>query len=339
MSLPADKPNGRRAVTILSGFLGSGKTTLLRRYLRECTAAEVAVLINEYGAVGVDHHLLRMVEERAVLLQGGCVCCTRRADLVTELRDLLDLDQSGSRKAWHSPLGQVVIETSGLADPVPILFTLATDPVLRHHFDAPSVIVTLDAVTATDQIARHPEVRKQIVAADHVVITKPDLAAPGQVEACRRQAMQFNPTAEITVSCLGEGYAALAPSGRRRASPKDFALTEQPHPEVRSIALTFSDPLGWPAFSVWLSMLLHARGPDVLRIKGLLDIGDAGPVLLNVAQHVVHPPEHLATWPPGEARSYLVFITREIDPERIAVSLQSFQRAGGRAGLRVTPIA
>lgn len=328
----------RRAVSVLSGFLGSGKTTLLRRYLQERAAADTAVIINEYGAVGVDHHLVRTVKEQLVLLQGGCICCGRREDLVGALRDLLDQEQSGSLP----PLRQVVIETSGLADPVPILFTLATDPVLKHHFTASSVVVTLDAFNAAAQIDRQPEVRQQIIAADRIVITKSDLAAQEQVVRCRMRVRQLNPTARIVVSSFGEAFDALAPP----AQPDDahgLGLAQRgvanPHPEVQSAALAFNAPLDWPAFGVWLSMLLQARGPDVLRIKGLLDIGDAGPVVMNVAQHVVHPPEHLQAWPSAERRSYLVFITRRIDPERIAQSLETFQNAGGRADFRVERLA
>ncbi len=331
---------GPRAVSILSGFLGSGKTTLLRRYLKKRGGPDIAIIINEYGAVGVDHHLVRMVEERSVLLQGGCVCCNRREDLVGILRELLDLEQSGQL----APIRQVVVETSGLADPVPILFTLATDPVLRHHFSASSVVVTLDSVNAAAQIDRQPEVRKQISIADRVVITKPDLVAWDQVSRCRMQVRQLNPAARIVVSSLGEGFDALAPQHRpdhlRGLSADDeVASPVDPHPEVRSGTLVFGAPLDWASFSVWLSMLLQARGPDVLRIKGLLDIGDAGPVVLNVAQHVVHPPEHLTGWPPDERRSYLTFITRGIDPDRIARSVETFQRAGGRRDFRLDVVA
>jgi G3E family GTPase len=329
-----------RAVSILSGFLGSGKTTLLRRYLRERGGPDIAVVINEYGAVGVDHHLVRMVEERSVLLQGGCVCCSRREDLVGTLRELLDLEQSRELV----PIRQVVIETSGLADPVPILFTLATDPVLRHHFVASSVVVTLDGVNAAAQISRQPEVRKQISIADRVVITKPDLVSREQISRCRMQVRQLNPAAGIVVSSLGDRFDVLAPQDRqdhfRRLSVEnDSDLPPNPHPEIRSGALIFGAPLDWASFSVWLSMLLQARGPDVLRIKGLLDIGDAGPVVLNVAQHVVHLPEHLPGWPPDERRSYLTFITRGIDPDRIARSIETFQRAGGRTNLWLKVIA
>ena len=324
---------GRRPVSLLSGFLGSGKTTLLRAYLRRQLGDDVVVIINEWGAVGLDHHLIRTVNEQSVLLQGGCVCCARREDLVRTLRELLDLEQGGDMPAMR----QVVIETSGLADPVPVLFTLTTDPVLKHHFAVASVVVTLDAVNAGTQIGRQPEVRKQIVAADRVVITKPDLASGERVSELRAWVRQLNPTARILVSCLGETSEALdLPDEAEHA--RALANLEPPlapHPEVQSATLGFNGPLDWPAFSVWLGMLLEARGPDMLRIKGLLDIGEAGPVVLNTAQHTVHPPEHLAAWPQGSREPYLVFIMRGIDPGRIARSLETFQRVAGREGLHV----
>ena len=322
---------GRRAVTVLSGFLGSGKTTLLRRYLAERRSGGIGVVINEFGAIGVDHHLVRNVEEETVLIQGGCVCCSQREDLRRTFRELLDLEESGATAA----IDQVVIETSGLADPVPVLFTLATDPVLKHHFAPASIVVTLDAFNAAAQIERQPEVRKQIIAADRVVVTMTDLAPREAVSRCRMRVRQLNPTCKISVSSFGDGFEALAPvEGTDRLIDLD-ANVIAPHPEVQSMALGFSAPLDWPAFSVWLGMLLQARGPDVLRIKGLLDIGEAGPVVLNAAQHVIHPPEHLRAWPEGAGRSYLVFITRAINPERISESLQTFQRAGGRVELSV----
>lgn len=329
--------DGRRAVTVLSGFLGSGKTTLLRRYLASQGGDGIAVIVNEFGAVGVDHHLIRMVEERSVLLQGGCVCCTRREDLVQTLRELLDLEQSGAMP----PLRQVAIETSGIADPVPVLFTLSTDPVLKHHFAPASVVVTLDALNAAAQIVRQPEVRKQIVAADRLAITKTDLVPRDAIGRLRVRVRQLNPTAKITVSSQGDGFDALLPAtgiDRAGALPPGLGVAE-PHAGVQSTALGFSGPLDWPAFGVWLGMLLQVHGPDVLRIKGLLDIGDAGPVAMNVAQHVVHPPEHLQDWPDGVRNSFLVFITRGIDPARLRESLQTFQHAGGRSALSVTRLS
>jgi G3E family GTPase len=329
---------GRRAVTVLSGFLGSGKTTLLRHYLAKRSDVGIAVIINECGAIGVDHHLVRMVQEQSVVLQGGCVCCTRREDLVRVMRELLELEQSGRLV----PLRQIVIETSGIADPVPVLFSLTTDPVLRHHFAPASVTVTLDAVNAPTQIDRRPELHKQIIAADRVVVTKVDLVPREAITRLRIRVRQLNPTARISVSRQGDASEILAPAegathlhelpsdGNEGAPPK--------HSGMRSIALGFSAALDWPAFGVWLGMLLQAHGPDVLRIKGLLDIGDAGPVVMNVAQHVVHPPEHLPMWPASADRPYLVFIVRNLDPARIAESLETFQRTNGQSDLRVSEV-
>jgi G3E family GTPase len=326
----------RRAFTILSGFLGSGKTTLLRRYLAERARGDIQVIINEFGAVGIDHHLARMVEDRSILLQGGCVCCGRREELIGALRDLLDQEQRGV-----GAMRQVVIETSGLADPVPVMFSLATDPVLRHQFDVPLVVVTLAAVDAEVQIRRHEEVRKQIIAADRVIITKPDLTTRQEIARCRVAIRALNPTARMIVSRFGEAFAALAPhAGQADERRRDMVLRDptglpRPHPSVRSTSLAFDTPLDWTGFGVWLSMLLQVHGPNVLRMKGLLNIGDAGLVVMNVAQHVVHPPEHLPAWPSGDHRSGLVLITRMIDPERIAYSLETFQHAAGRSDLHV----
>jgi len=219
-----------------------------------------------------------------------------------------------------------------------VLFTLATDPVLKHHFAACSVVVTLDAVNAAAQIDRQPEIRKQIVVADRVVITKPDLASSEHIAGLRSWVAQLNPAARVLVSSLGDGFEALAPSnetGHARAPVMDFPPAA-PHPEVRSAILGFSDKLDWPAFSLWLGMLLEAHGPEILRIKGLLDVGASGPVVLNTAQHTVHSPEHLSAWPDEAREPYLVLITRGIDPAIVAHSLETFQRLGSRNALRVT---
>jgi G3E family GTPase len=174
-----------------------------------------------------------------------------------------------------------------------------------------------------------------------VVITKSDLTTRQDVARCRVEIRALNPTARIIASRFGEAFEALAPAegqqDKRRSETvlRDPTGLPQPHPSVRSTSLAFDSPLDWTGFGVWLSMLLQVHGPNVLRIKGLLNIGDTGPVVMNVAQHVVHPPEHLPAWPSDDHRSNLVFITRVIDPERIASSLETFQHAAGRTDLHV----
>src|SRR3712207_6406072 len=164
----------RRPVTVVTGFLGSGKTTLLGRVLTEPAMANTAVLVNEFGEVGLDHHLLRRVEERTVLLGSGCVCCTTREDLVGALLELLDLDQRGEIPG----LDRVVIETTGLADPAPILHTIYADSVLQHHFSVDLVLTTVDAVNGALHLDRNPESVRQVAAADKIVVTKTDVAEP-----------------------------------------------------------------------------------------------------------------------------------------------------------------
>ena len=205
---------GRRAISILSGFLGSGKTTLLRRYLAEQARGDIARYHQRIWRCRRRPSVSRAsVEDQSILLQGGCVCCGRREELVGALRDLLD-----QKQGCVVPMRRVVIETSGLADPVPVMFSLATDPVLQHQFDAPLVVVTLAAVDAEVQIGRCQEVRKQIIAADRVVITKSDLTTRQEVARCRVAIRALNPTARIIVSRFGEAFEALAPRAGRQAT-------------------------------------------------------------------------------------------------------------------------
>jgi G3E family GTPase len=331
-----------RPITIITGFLGSGKTTLLRRLLASPGMHDTAVLVNEFGEVGLDHHLVQRLDEQTILLDKGCVCCTVRHDLVQALTALLDRDQRGI----IAPLRRVVIETTGLADPAPLVFTAVTDPMLQHHFRIDSVVTTVDAVNGSLHLDRHPVSRKQVALADEIIITKTDLALPDTVATLRERLRRDNPAARMTTAILGDldpqwllGPQASHPTAVRTTatvSPELFRRTlpppGAPHPhdaEIRSLALTFTQPLDWIAFSVWLSMLLHAHGEAVLRVKGLLNVGAAGPVVLNGVQHILHPPEHLATWPGEDRRSHLVFILHALEPEAIRTSLQAFQHLLG----------
>jgi G3E family GTPase len=338
----------KKPVTVITGFLGSGKTTLLSRVLAVPSLANTAVLVNEFGKVGLDHHLLRRADEKTVLLEHGCVCCTTREDLVGALLDLLEEEGRGEIPS----LDRVVVETSGLADPAPILFTILSHPVLQHHYYVDLVVCTVDAVNGDLHLDRSPESTKQVAASDVVVLTKTDIAETGTIGPLRTRLRDINPSVRMVEAPFGEvdteelllpavGWSPSEPRSNLdmganipvletysmggRVGEGDPRHVSQTH----STSLTFYGPVDWTAFGVWFSMLLHARGEDVLRVKGLLDVGEAGPVLLNGVQHVMHPPDHLNEWPDEDHRSRIIFITRGIRSEELLASLEAFRHIIG----------
>ena len=330
----------KRPVSVVTGFLGSGKTTLLSRVLLDPSMSNTAVLVNEFGKVGLDHHLLRRADEKTVLLEHGCVCCTTRDDLVETLLALLDEEDRGE----VPPLSRVVVETTGLADPAPILYTVFSHPVLQHHYRVDRVICTVDAVNGPLHLDRNPEAAKQIAAADAVVLTKTDVAEEGSARALGLRVRSVNPSARIVEAPFGDvptgelfGPDAAVPSPVVRPPTRSTlgAVDGQHVSRTGSTSLTFDGPVDWTAFGTWFSMLLHARGEDVLRVKGLLDVGERGPVLLNGVQHVIHPPDHLPAWPDGDRLSRIIFITRGIRAEEIVASLEAFS---GLIGARPRPL-
>ena len=308
-------------VALLTGFLGSGKTTLLARLLAHPGMGETAVIVNELGEVAVDHHLLRRVEGETVVLASGCVCCSLRADLATELRGLLSLRTRGE----IPPFRRVVIETTGLADPAPILSTLVSEPVVRSHFALERVITTVDAVHGL----RGAESVKQAIAADRLVITKTDVAPAGRLV---QELAALNPVAEIVEASFG----AVEPDdlfGGAARVPPPLAPGPRRHDHDGIVAHSFvlEQQLDWTAFAVWLTMLLASRGEEVLRVKGLLDVGGPGPIVLNGVQHVVHPPLHLDGWPDEDHRSRFVVVGRGIERGALEASLGAFNRAAAAA--------
>jgi G3E family GTPase len=303
-------------VALVTGFLGSGKTTLISRLLGHPDLGETAVIVNELGEVAIDHHLVRRIDERTVVLRSGCVCCTLRGDLADELRDLLGRRERGEVPPFH----RVVVETTGLADPAPIVYTLLSEPVVRHHYELETVVATIDAVHG---LTREESV-KQAAIADTLVVTKGDLTDPGPLEWRLRR---LNPAAEIVQASFGE----VEPDrllGRPVRDPRDVPTFEHGHEDgIRAVSLFLDDQLDWTAFGIWLTMLLQARGQELLRVKGLLNVGAEGPLLVNGVQHAVHPPEHLADWPDDDRRSRLVFIGSGYDEEELTRSLAAFNRA------------
>ena len=383
-------------VNVVTGFLGSGKTTLLRRLLASPRLASTAVLVNEFGEVGLDHHLLESVTGSMVLLDNGCVCCAVRDDLRSALLDL-----HGRRERGDAPrYDRVVIESSGLADPAPVLHTLTADPVLRHHYRPGGVVTVVDAVHGSDQLDRYPESVKQVALADRMLLTKTDLADPAAASLLEHRLHSMNPAAPVRRAVPppapdggGTGPAEMAdavgllvedvhradsrqaeaerwlgldrglPEGAVRRpgassgfdpAPTDAApAVPAPHDHtdgVSSFRIDTDKPIDWTVFGIWLGMLLHRHGENVLRVKGIVDVpGLAGPVLLNAVQHTVHPPTHLPAWPrtwereageEGEAGgsaprrgSRIVFIVRGLDRERVERSLAAFRDALGAASV------
>jgi G3E family GTPase len=308
--------SGKTPVTLVTGFLGSGKTTLISRLLARPELGDTAVIVNELGEVGIDHHLLRRVDERTVLLDSGCVCCTLRGDLADELRDLDSRRARGEIPAFR----RVVVETTGLADPAPIVYTLAAEPVVRHHFELDAIVATVDALNGLVE----PESVKQAAVADVIVVTKSDVADPAAVE---ERVRALNPAAEVVEASFGEVDPAWL-LDRPARDPRELEVAAHAHEgDIRPFCLFVDEPLDWTAFGIWLTMLLQARGSDLLRVKGLVDTGGPGPVLLNGVQHVVHPPEHLEAWPDADCRSRLVFIGRGLDRDEVERSLLAFNAA------------
>jgi G3E family GTPase len=342
-------------VNVITGFLGSGKTTLLQRLLRSPRMARTAVLINEFGEVGLDHLLVRPVDESMVLLQSGCICCTIRDDLNAALRDLL-----GKRQRKEIPqFDRVVIETTGLADPAPILYTLFAEPVLRHHFRLGNVITTVDAVNADRHVTRNVEGVKQVAVADHLVLTKTDIADAAATEQARRILARVNPSARKFDACTDaiDAHTLLRsdlydPATKSAAvqgwfqeeslrDSNDSAETQEHHAphrtsrhdhQISSFSLMFDGSLDWTAFGIWLTMLLNRHGENLLRVKGILNVaGMDTPIVINGVQHLVHPPVHLDSWPGPDRRSHIVFITRNMDQERMGRSLAAFNHLSTEA--------
>ncbi len=319
-------------INVVTGFLGSGKTTLLRRILEAPQLKQTAVLVNEFGEVGLDHHLIGHATENTLLLDNGCVCCAVREDLKGALRDLLSQQTRGDIPSFS----RVIIETSGLADPVPIAYTLLSDQVIQHHFRLGNVITVIDAVNGESQLATFPESEKQLLVADGLVLTKTDLCAEDRIRSLIAELKRRNPGATVSDAAASSFDAIALVTNDLYAQDRHtqaVAQWRQATPDrnhqhtdgVNSFCLMFDQPLDWTAFGIWMTMLLNRHGDRVLRIKGLLNVaGMADPVVINGVQHIVHPPTHLSAWPDEDRRSRLIFIVRNLAPARLKESLAAF---------------
>lgn len=328
-------------VNVVTGFLGSGKTTLLREILRRPDFSDSAVIVNEFGEVGLDHLLIEEVEEGVLLLDSGCICCTVRSDLQETIRDLHSKAARGDIPSFR----RVIVETTGVADPAPIVSTIAAEPVIRQHFRIGNIIVCVDGMNGAATLDAHPEPGKQIAVADRTLVTKADIADAAALSALEARLAALNPMAPMSRS-TGEGFDAdflfgddVGDDSRREAEVARWlalsARAQHGHDHgqshtagTRSFVLRYPDRIDWTAFGVWLTALLHAHGEKILRVKGILNVREsATPVVIHGVQHVVHPPLHLAAWPDEDRSSRIVFITRGIEEERIRRSLAAFLSA------------
>ena len=295
-------------VHVLAGFLGSGKTTLLNRLLASPALGDSAVIVNEFGEIAVDHAMITEAAEEMTILKSGCICCSIRGDLVDSLSDL-----AGRRRAGTvPPFARVIVETTGLADPGPILQTLTTDPALAGRFRAGAVTVTVDAVHGSAQIDRRQEARRQVAAADRIVLTKLDIADPGAEAGLAETLSRINPVAPTLAGAAADAETLTAP-----AAPVPGRIEDHGHAAHDGIAahcLVVERPLRWDGFVRWLDSLTALRGADVLRIKGVVRAREYDfPIAVNGIHHLLHPPVALEAWPGGRAETRLVVIAEGVD--------------------------
>jgi G3E family GTPase len=300
----------RIPVTVVTGFLGAGKTTLIRRFLDSPEGAGTAVIVNEFGAVGIDDALLRDSAEETVLLGNGCVCCITRTDLQVALRRLVFDRERGTVPRF----ARVVIETSGLADPAPILQTFSTDRALGGEFHIDVLLAMVDAVNGEAALDSAPEARKQVILADRLVISKTDLASPAAVGRLTARLQSLNPRAAIDIAVAGALDPDRIVEPVTRARTGFVAEAEAEHGDgISSFVMQEEEPVEWPAFSRAMETLTALRGGDLLRVKGLLNVkGCRGPVVVQYVQHLTHPPVELQSWPDDNRGSRVVFITRGV---------------------------
>ncbi len=316
----------RTPVYVLTGFLGSGKTTLLRALLQHPAMGDTAVVVNELGKIGLDHILVREVTDEVVLLASGCICCTVRDDLASTLVDLYAKRTAGAIPQF----ARVVVETTGLADPAPLIQTLIGSRELTARYRMAGLTATVDCRLGWGELDTHIEAVKQAALADCLVLTKIDLAGPGEVQALRARLGRLNPDArrvesaphafpapDVLFDPVGSFDPAAGPLVLRKPGARALLGAMPAHAgrhdsRIGSFVLRLEEPVDWTLFTEWLELLLAARGESVLRLKGLVNVaGKSRPVVIQCVQHMVYPPTELQDWPDTDRGTRLVFITRD----------------------------
>ena len=341
-------------VTLLTGFLGSGKTTVLNHILKQPDMAETAVIVNEFGEIGIDHLLVESATDDIVLMASGCLCCTVRSDIADTLLNLF----VGRANGKVPNFVRVVIETTGLADPAPILHTLISDPLVAARYSLDGVVAVVDAVNGATTLDNQPEAVKQAAVADRLLLTKSDLATPATAEALRARLAALNPSAPI----IGVAHGAVDPAllfnldfynpqtksvdVQRWLRDEAFAaehahdhdhegLDVNRHDDrIRAFCIVRDRPISWAALATWLDALATMRGDDLLRLKAIVALSDRPdePVVVHGVQHLFHPPVLLPNWPSEDHRTRMVFITRDLPRETIEKTLTAFEEAVAEDG-------
>lgn len=329
----------RVPVTVLTGFLGAGKTTILNRLLKQPGMDGAAVIINEFGEVGIDHLLVEKILGEAVLLESGCLCCSLRGDLVDTMNVLRLQAEAGDVPRFD----RLLIETTGLADPAPVLQTLMAEPMLTPYYRLSALVTAVDAANGAATLDNHAEAVKQAALASLLLVTKTDIASPASVSEAESRLRALNRHAPIErIVAGGIDAARFFAAADYDADATGFVFADDSvdadhdhghdsahghhHADggIASFCIARDRPLPWEALRTWLDSLASIRGADLLRVKGIVDVeGCEAPVVIHGVQHVFHPPEMLDTWPEGARGSRIVCITRGLDAVSVSNALDA----------------